>query len=196
MKKHYAFIPLKEKDLSSFRKSLISNLIPRPVCAVLTLVILGLLGFYKQDILIASYPALLLFSLAVAVVVYLLFIELQKVIVASRIHKSSLLPFIHVRGLDSSFYAEEVTNGFIVQIAPVNRGDIAASKSVLATIAVGFSGNERLFSHLLDCMNSTDSHLINKAVIYVEIIHDQLEKGNKDILATYDKLENFREDLC
>ena len=69
MKKHYAFVPLKEKDLSSFRKSLISNLVPRPVCAVITLAALGLLGFFKQDILIASYPALLLFSLAAAVVV-------------------------------------------------------------------------------------------------------------------------------
>lgn len=196
MKKHYAFIPLKEKDLSSFRKSLIANLLPRPVCAVLTLVALGLLGFYKQDILIISYPALLLFSLAAAVVVYLLFIELQKLFVASRIHKSSLLPFIHVRGLDSSFYAEEVANGFIVQIAPVNRSDISDSKSTLADIALRFSEGDRLFSHLLDGMNSKDYRLINKAVIYVEIIHDQLEKGNKEILATYDKLENFKEDLC
>lgn len=196
MKKHYAFVPLKEKDLSSFRKSLISNLVPRPVCAVITLAALGLLGFFKQDILIASYPALLLFSLAAAVVVYLLFIELQKLFVASRIHKSSLLPFIHVRGLDSSFYAEEVTNGFIVQVAPVNRVDITDSKSLLAALAMRFSEGERLFTHLLDGINSDDPQQVNKAVIYVEIINDQIEKGNKDILATYDKLENFKEDLC
>ena len=169
---------------------------PRPVCAVITLAALGLLGFFKQDILIASYPALLLFSLAAAVVVYLLFIELQKLFVASRIHKSSLLPFIHVRGLDSSFYAEEVTNGFIVQVAPVNKVDITDSKSLLAALAMRFSECERLFTHLLDGINSEDPQQVNKAVIYVEIINDQIEKGNKDILATYDKLENFKEDLC
>ena len=196
MKKHYAFIPLKDRDLSSFRKSLIASLSPRPVFAVLMLAALGFIGFFRQEVLISDNISLLIFSLAAAFILYLLFLEIQKMLVISKIHKSSLLPFIHVRGLDSSFYVEEVTNGFIVQIAPVNFTDVSYSEDILSEITAKFKESTRLAAYLYSCMNSQDDHLVNKAVVYVEIVRDQLEKGNKEILATYDKLVNFREDLC
>ena len=195
MKKHYAFIPLKDKDLSSFRKSLLASLSPRPVFAVLMLA-LGFIGFFRQEVLISDGISLLIFSLAAAFILYLFFLEIQKMLIISKIHKSSLLPFIHVRGLDSSFYVEEVTNGFIVQIAPVNLTDVSNSEDILSEITAKFTESSKLADYLYSCMNSQDDHLINKAVVYIEIIRDQLEKGNKEILATYDKLINFREDLC
>lgn len=195
MKKHYAFIPLKDKDLSSFRKSLLASLSPRPVFAVLMLAALGFIGFFKQEVLISDGISLLFFSLAAAFILYLFFLEIQKILIISKIHKSSLLPFIHVRGLDSSFYVEEVTNGFIVQIAPVNLTDVSNSEDILSEITTKFTESAKLADYLHSCMNSQDDHLINKAVVYVEIVRDQLEKGNKEILATYDKLTNFREDL-
>lgn len=195
MKKHYAFIPLKDKDLSSFRKSLLASLSPRPVFAVLMLAALGFIGFFKQEVLISDGISLLFFSLAAAFILYLFFLEIQKILIISKIHKSSLLPFIHVRGLDSSFYVEEVTNGFIVQIAPVNLTDVSNSEDILSEITTKFTESAKLADYLHSCMNSQDDHLINKAVVYVEIVRDQLEKGNKEILATYDKLINFREDL-
>lgn len=196
MKKHYAFIPLKDKDLSSFRKSLLASLSPRPVFAVLMLAALGFIGFFRQEVLISDGISLLIFSLAAAFILYLFFLEIQKMLIISKIHKSSLLPFIHVRGLDSSFYVEEVTNGFIVQIAPVNLTDVSNSENILSEITAKFTESSKLADYLYSCMNSQDDHLINKAVVYIEIIRDQLEKGNKEILATYDKLINFREDLC
>jgi hypothetical protein len=196
MKKHYAFIPLKDKDLSSFRKSLLASLSPRPVFAVLMLAALGFIGFFRQEVLISDGISLLIFSLAAAFILYLFFLEIQKMLIISKIHKSSLLPFIHVRGLDSSFYVEEVTNGFIVQIAPVNLTDVSNSEDILSEITAKFTESSKLADYLYSCMNSQDDHLINKAVVYIEIIRDQLEKGNKEILATYDKLINFREDLC
>lgn len=196
MKKHYAFIPLKDKDLSSFRKSLLASLTPRPLFALLMLAVLGFIGFFKQELLIENSVSLLVFALAAAFILYLLFLELQKMFVVARLHKSSLLPYIHVRGLDASFYVEEVTNGFIVQIAPVNFMDISNSKDILSDITARFKESTRLAGYLHSCMDSRDDHLINKAVIYVEIVRDQLEKGNKEILATYDKLTNFKEELC
>lgn len=195
MKKHYAFIPLKDKDLSSFRKSLLASLSPRPVFAVLMLAALGFIGFFKQEVLISDGISLLFFSLTAAFILYLFFLEIQKILIISKIHKSSLLPFIHVRGLDSSFYVEEVTNGFIVQIAPVNLTDVSNSEDILSEITTKFTESAKLADYLHSCINSQDDHLINKAVVYVEIVRDQLEKGNKEILATYDKLTNFREDL-
>ena len=42
MKKHYTFIPLKEKDLSSFRKALISSLWFRPCACLLALIVIGI----------------------------------------------------------------------------------------------------------------------------------------------------------
>lgn len=196
MKKHYAFVPLKDRDLSAFRKSLLAGIAPRPLFAVLMLAALGFIGFFKQELLTASSVSLLIFALAAAFILYLLFLELQKMFVIARLHKSSLLPFIHVRGLDSSFYVEEVTNGFIVQVAPVNFMDISNSKDTLSDITARFKESARLAGYLHSCMDSRDDHLINKAVIYVEIVRDQLEKGNKEILATYDKLTNFKEELC
>lgn len=66
----------------------------------------------------------------------------------------------------------------------------------MSEITAKFTESSKLADYLYSCMNSQDDHLINKAVVYIEIIRDQLEKGNKEILATYDKLINFREDLC
>lgn len=195
MKKHYAFIPLKEKDLSSFRKSLLASLSLRPIFAILTLCILVVIGIIKQELL-AKYPAcLLVFSLASALVIYLIFLEVQKLVVISQLHKSSLLPYIHVRNSDSSFYMEEVTNGFIVQVEQINLVDISITKDILAEMMVQLKDNTRLLAYLNACFNSKDDLLINKAVIYVEIIKSQLDKGNHAILASYDRLVNFKEEL-
>ena len=195
MKKHYAFIPLQDKDLSTFRKSLITSLSFRPVFAFLKLCILGFIGYTNQELLTESQSSLFIFSLASAIIFYLLFMEIQKIFIVGKIHKSSLLPFIRVRGSDDSYYMEEVENGFIVQIEPVNLTDVSASRGILSDIVNRFTESSRLASYLRSCMDSKDDHLINKAVIYVEIIRDQLEKGNKDILATYDKLKNFKGEL-
>lgn len=195
MKKHYAFIPLKDTDLSSFRKSLIQSMSLRPVFAVLMLVVLAVIGYIKQSLLAENAASLVVFALAIAWIIYLIFLEVQKLIVVIRLHKSSLMPYIHVRGSDSSFYIEEVTNGFIVQIEPVNLMDISASRNVLGELVSQFTGCSRLAEYLHSCMDSRDDRLINKAVIYVEILRDQLERGNLDILATYDKLKNYKEEL-
>ncbi len=195
MKKHYAFIPLQDKDLSYFRKSLITSLSFRPVFAVLMLCTLGLIGYMNQNLLTTIGTPLFIFSLAAAAIFYLLFLEMQKIFAVGRIHKSSLLPFIRVRGSDASYYIEEIENGFIVQVEPVNLMDISTSRDTLSDIVKKFTESSRLAAYLHSCMDSKDDHLVNKAVIYVEIIRDQLEKGNKDILATYDKLKNFKEEL-
>lgn len=196
MKRHYAFIPLKDKDLSSFRKSLLISLAPRSVCALLMLVVLGFIGHRYLDLLLTDGINLILFSLAVAFELFLFFRELQKLYAVASFHKSSLLPYIHVRGLDTSFYIEELENGFVIQTEPVNPTDISVAIDLLADIVMNHAESKRLAEYLHACLNSPDHHLTSKAVIYVEIIRDQLEKGNKDILATYDKLVNFREDLC
>ncbi len=195
MKKHYAFIPLKDTDLSSFRKSLLASLSLRPVFALLMLGILAAIGYMKQSLLAANAASLFVFALAVAWIIYLIFLEAQKLVLVARLHKSSLLPYIHVRNSDSSFYIEEVTNGFIVQIEPVNLADISICRNILSDIAAQFSESSRLADYLRSCMDSRDDRLINKAVVYVEVIRDQLEKGNHDILATYDKLKNYKEEL-
>lgn len=195
MKKHYAFIPLKDTDLSSFRKSLLASLSLRPVFALLMLGILAAIGYMKQSLLAANAASLFVFALAVAWIIYLIFLEAQKLVLVARLHKSSLLPYIHVRNSDSSFYIEEVTNGFIVQIEPVNLADISICRNILSDIVAQFSESSRLADYLRSCMDSRDDRLINKAVVYVEVIRDQLEKGNHDILATYDKLKNYKEEL-
>ena len=195
MKKHYAFIPLKDTDLSSFRKSLLQSMSLRPVFAILMLVVLAVIGYSKQSILANNAAALIVFALSIAWIIYMIFLEAQKLVVVIRLHKSSLMPYIRVRGSDNSYYIEEVTNGFIVQIEPVNLMDISTSRDILGELVSKFAGCSHLAEYLHSCMDSRDDHLINKAVIYVEILQSQLEHGNLDILATYDKLKNYKEEL-
>lgn len=195
MKKHYAFIPLKEKDLSAFRRGLLIGISPRPASALFALLALGFIGYVHRDLLESDNPSLMVIALATAFVLYQLILEVHRVLTVARFQKSSLLPYIRVRGMDSCFYIEEVKDGFIIQIEPVNIVDINDSKYTLSEITSKFAESSHVADYLYNCMNSKNDRLINKAVIYVEIIRDQLEKGNKDILATYDKLQNFKQDL-
>ena len=195
MKKHYAFIPLKDKDLSSFRKSLVAGLSFRPVFALLMIGILAIIGYFKRDLLADDSASLFVFSISVALIIYLIFLELQKLFIVGRLHKSSLMPYIRVRGSDASFYIEELTNGFLVQTQPVNFVDITACKKILADIVTQFEDALQLSEYLHSCFDSQDDRLVNKAVIYIEVIRDQLAKGNQEILATYDTLKNYKEEL-
>lgn len=194
MRKHYTFIPLKETDLNSFRKALISTLWFRPFACLIALVILAGMGYIKRDVITSKITVLMLFSLAIGLVVYYLIAESVKLHHAGKIRKSSLLPFIHTRKEDVFFYSEETPNGFIIQTEPVNLVDISACKEEITLLAANCAASG-LITYLDSCINSSDEKLINKAVIYTEIVKQQLEKGNKDILATCDKLVNCKEEL-
>lgn len=195
MKKHYTFIPLKDKDLYSFRKALISSLWFRPFSCLLALAVLGIIAYLKIDILTGYSRAMFLFSLAAGLIVYLAILELSKIHQVSTLHKSSLLPFIHTPKEEPGFYSEELSGGFIVQTEPVNLVDIRTCRQSLTLLSELHSEHTALIAYLTGCLNSSDEKLVNKAVIYMEIISSQLEKGNKAILATCDKLTNYKEEL-
>lgn len=205
MKKHYAFIPLKDNDLSSFRKALLSNLWFRPFFCVLTGIALCFIGYTKRELLFNDSISLIIFSFALVTVIYVTVPEVLNLHQAAQLKRSSLLPFIHTAGEDESFYSEEITGGFIIQTEPVNLVDVAHSREVLSALHTEYGNemtphskdfdSESIFSYLSACLQGSDEKLLNKAVIYTEILSLQLEKGNKDILATYDKLTNCREEL-
>ena len=70
MRKHYTFIPLKETDLNSFSKALISTLWFRPFACLIALVILAGMGYIKRDVITSKITVLMLFSLAIGLVVF------------------------------------------------------------------------------------------------------------------------------
>lgn len=191
MKKHYAFIPLNDSDIIAFRKSLLANLWFRPCFAILTLFGLGFLGYTYLSVLQTVSICLILYALGFAFVLYQLFFELKRLYIISKIQKSNLLPFIHAVKSDAYFYSEEISCGFIIQIEPVNIKDIDSCKTILGDILSRFAESRPLFDYLSKCLNGSDKTLINKAVIYTEIIKDQLADGNLSILATHDKLVNY-----
>ena len=195
MKKHYTFIPLKEKDLSSFRKALISSLWFRPCACLLALIVIGIIGYRKLAVLTSEMKFLILYGIAAGFILYRMIRELANLHQVSTLRKSSLLPFIHTAKEDDTFYSEELSGGFIIQTEPINLVELSTSKEVLAELAANCETQNPLFAYLESCINSGDEKLINKGVIYIEIIKKQLEKGNVDILATYDKLKNCREEL-
>ena len=194
MRKHYIFISLKKNDISSFRKVLISSLWLRPFSCAIAIAALCIMGYVKRAVLATNPPCLLLFSMAVCAILILFSLEMLRLIQAGTLKKSSLLPFIHTPKEDAYFYSEELSGGFIIQTEPVNYADKSRCQEQLRELAATCD-NQALLQYLDRCINGTDQRLINKAVIYMEIIVTQLEKGNKDILATCETLKNCREDL-
>lgn len=191
MKKHYAFVPLKENDLSLFRRALISSLWFRPVFGVFILLLLGWLGFSYTSVLKASPVCLIFYVLAALFALYETLGEFHRLYFIARLKKSSLLPLIHSVKADASFYNEEIPNGFIIQTEPIRFPDITWCRTELSLILEQFTESLALHDYLMDCLGSDDASLINKAVIYTEIIKDQLARGNRAILATYDRLINY-----
>lgn len=191
MKKHYAFVPLKESDLKALRKSLIGSLWFRPVFCLLLLVFLAWLGYTRLEILTTNTFCFIVYTLAVLFILSQAFCESRRLHIISRIKKSNLFPLIHSVKGDASFYNEEIANGFIIQIEPVSNSDITKCNEELSLILEKFAESLPLCSYLQSCFGSNDKTLINKAVIYTEIIKDQLDKGNLAILATHDKLVNY-----
>lgn len=205
MKKHYAFIPLRDNDLSSFRKALLSNLWFRPFSCVLAFAALCSIGFIKRELLFNDSFALIIFSLALVTVIYIGIPEMMNLNQVAQLKRSALMPYIHADGEDADFYSEEIQGGFIIQTEPVNLVDITRSKEILDALYSEYINKEEknednpntagVFAYLSMCLQGSDEKLLNKAVIYTEILKTQLEKGNKDILATYDRLTNCREEL-
>lgn len=195
MKKHYVFIPLKESDLKDFRKSLLSSLWFRPVFCILLILFLICLGCTYHDALYGNTLCFLFYALSIAFILYLMAREIKRLKIIFEFKKSYLLPFIHASGADDCFYSEEVAAGFIIQTQPVNFADISNCKKELSLIFTQSAQSLPLYNYLKSCFGSNDERLINKAVIYTEIIKDQLAHGNPSILATHDKLVNFKGDL-
>ena len=106
MKKHYTFIPLKEKDLSSFRKALISSLWFRPCACLLALIVIGIIGYRKLAVLTSEMYFLILYGIAAGFILYRMIRELANLHQVSTLRKSSLLPFIHTAKEDDTFYSE------------------------------------------------------------------------------------------
>lgn len=191
MKKHYAFIPLNDADIIAFRKALLANLWFRPCFAFLAIILLGLLGYTYFSVFQAVPVCFVIYVISVAFVLYQLFLELNRLHIVNGVKKSNLLPFIHAVKGDAYFYSEEISCGFIIQIEPVSITDINTCKKILTDILSRFAESRPLFDYLSNCLNGSDKTLINKAVIYTEIIKDQLADGNLSILATHDKLVNY-----
>ena len=147
MKKHYTFIPLKEKDLSSFRKALISSLWFRPCACLLALIVIGIIGYRKLAVLTSEMYFLIL---------YRMIRELANLHQVSTLRKSSLLPFIHTAKEDDTFYSEELSGGFIIQTEPINLVELSTSKEVLAELAANCETQNPLFAYLESCINSGD----------------------------------------
>jgi len=195
MKRHYAFVPLKDSDFKTFRKTLIGNLWFRPLFCLALAGILIFMGFLRYEALLSDSISFIFYSFVFAFIIYLGFHESQKIKMILSMKKNAMLSFIHPVKGDSFFYKEEVHNGFIIQIEPVNFLDIKQCKENITSFLDPFKERYALAAYLKSCINSTDEFLQNKAVVYMEVINDQIAKGNLSILDTHETLVNFKEDL-
>ena len=192
MKKHYAFIPIKDQDVKEFRKLLIGDLWFRPIFAILMILVLIYLGITKHVAETASGLTLFLYAFAIALMLYLIFSESSKLHYIWNIKKKNLLPFIRTVKIDASFYTEELSDGFIIQTEPVNLVDITKCNELLSEIVTRFEQSSTLIVYLKNCINSHNESLVNKAVIYSEIIKEQLDLGNLDILDSGESIHNYK----
>lgn len=128
MKKHYTFIPLKEKDLSSFRKALISSLWFRPCACLLALIVIGIIGYRKLAVLTSEMYFLILYGIAAGFILYRMIRELANLHQVSTLRKSSLLPFILLPKKTIPSIRRNYPAGFIIQTEPINLVELSTSQ--------------------------------------------------------------------
>ncbi|MGN0484052.1 MAG: hypothetical protein ACI4HI_10930 [Lachnospiraceae bacterium] len=191
MKKHYELIKLDEHDMRSLRLALAGDTALRIPFASLMLGILLFLGFSYLDVLKSNAVTLILFFLALEIIFFLLVREILHFYTIMHLKRSSLIHYIHTSFKDAHFYSEEIPEGFIIQILPVKYEDILYCRELLESKISAFQQALQLADYLLSCLSSTDKTLVNKGVIYTEIVSQQLDIGNDAILSSHDRLCNL-----
>lgn len=191
MKKHYEFVKLNEKDMRNLRCMLIGDIAVRIPFASLVLIILAYLGISHKEVLVDNVFSLIFFLLELEIVVTSLIREILHFGAIMKIHKSNLVHYIHTGLKDEHYFSEEIPDGFIVQVLPVKYEDIMYCRELLEDKVAQFCQNIKLFDYLFACLASNNRKLINKGVIYTEIVMEQLKMGNTDILSSDNHLRNL-----
>lgn len=191
MKKHYEFVKLNEKDIHTLRQMLTGDAWSRIILSVVALGIIGYLGYTRMETLTAGILKLIVFFLAIEIVGMALIKEISHVLAIRKIHKSNLVHYIHNGFKDQYFYSEELEEGFIVQVQPVGPEDVDYCERILEEKREECGGELKGFEYLSDCLRSSNRELVNKAVIYIEIIRDQLLLGNTKILDSSETIKYF-----
>lgn len=190
MKKHYEFIKISEKDMPNIRYMLIGDLnlrIPFIICCIALLVFVGISSY---TLLFDSLFRTIVFSVALEFMLICLFASIRRLYAILHMHKSNLVNYIKLGLKDEHFFSEEIPEGFIIQTTPVQREDIRLCKEILEDDDSVLKHNHALTDYLFSCLASANNALVNKGVIYTEIILDQLSIGNRDISLSEDKLQN------
>ena len=191
MKKHYEFVKLSEKDMHKLRGMLRGDAVLRIPFAFLIFGILVYMGSTHLYALTDSVPTLLIYLLSLEIVLSFAIREIVRIHSIHRLHKSTLVNYIHSGKADESFYNEEIPDGFIIQILPVKYEDIQYCLTLIDERISKFKQALSLAEYLGSCLSSNDKQLVNKGVIYTEIVSEQLDMGNLAILSSREHLCNL-----
>lgn len=188
MKNHYSFILFQNKDLRQLKKKLLFSLRFR-ILFSLAMVSIFILTYFRYKILLYYLNFnLILYIISLIVAILIILKEMIHIGFILNMKKASLMPFIKLQQTSSDFYSEEISNGFIIQKRTISKEDITFCHNLLNEINRTCEKPLQSYDYLSSCIQSNNDFLIKKAVIYIEIIKDQLYLGNTDILTFYDKI--------
>ena len=197
MKRHYQFVEFKEDKILYFKKKMIRSALLRSViCGLLTAIFFfiganyGLFPFKSLTMLAISNTAATfqqgIFDLVLLLLLLSFIWEFIMFFRARNLSKEHILESAVTAGRFSVI----LPNGILIQSEDIGTEDIAHAKKCLLVLQDKYISQSArtLFSKLQEELDSPDEKTATDAAIYLEILQEQLEKGNVKII---DSIKDF-----
>lgn len=182
--KHYGYLPITEEFLSDAKKHMLRGELTRLILILIPAIFINL--FASADNSFFTILQVIIDTAAIGSIIGTLY----NVIALKKLGIKQLKKAIALDGA----YVEKVGEGLIVQTAPITNKALNDCAIDLINIYESHPDKLPLIKKLKSWVFSEDTILRIKAVIYTEVITDQLAAGNIDILETEEHIINFKYD--
>lgn len=190
MEKHYKYIVFDDKKVAYFRKELIKTAcehIAGIIVTLLAVILIGMshglncipvLSLYTTLSQHLFSPQQITLDIAMCVLILWLLNEIGALSKSITLSKGDVLKST----ISADHYFVACRDGIIIQTEDIDSEDIISAKREASRIKDKYPGESEQILQLLAELDSSKEKTATFAAISVEIIGDQLRKGNTDIL--------------
>lgn len=180
--RHYGYLAINEEFLSGARTSLIKGELWRLIPLLIVTTCINFASTYINS--------QLLFILQIILVTATLTRLVYTLYSVFAIKHMGIKQITRAAGLDGAF-VEEVSGGLLLQTSSITSESLNACAEILTSIYNKYPEKLPIIKIIKEWIFSENILLRIKAVIYTEVLADQLEGGNTLISVEQDKLLNF-----
>lgn len=185
--RHYGYLAITDEFLEAARSLLIKGELIHIMSLLLVTIIINIVATYSDSTLLFILQVVLVTAsfTRIAYTIYNIF----------AINHLGIKQVKRAAGLDG-IYVEEVSGGLILQTKSITNASLNTCAEILVSIYNKYPDKLALIKSIKEWIFSEDVTLRIKAVIYTEILMDQLEGGNTSISVLQNKLINFDENIA